>query len=136
MVTLMSQSIWSNLKTLWLVTQIKWSANSRNPYMDLSRRLDIGIWTFLQVILSSGLEMNVLHECIYHWFSRSKYIILVLCVDDILLVNNDIDLLWIKISLSKKFKMKDLGDAYFVLGLKIHQYCSGGILALSQEGYI
>ena len=36
----------------------------------------------------------------------------------------------------KKFEIKDLGDATFVLGIKIHQDRSRGILGLSQKNYI
>ena len=32
--------------------------------------------------------------------------------------------------------MKDLGDAYFVLGIQIYRDCSRGILGLSQKAYI
>ena len=35
--------------------------------------------------------------------------------------------------LSKKFEMKDLGDASFVLGIQIHRDRSRGILGLSQK---
>ena len=38
--------------------------------------------------------------------------------------------------LSKKFEMKDLGDASFVLGIQIHRDRSRGILGLSQKSYI
>ena len=36
----------------------------------------------------------------------------------------------------KKFDMKDLGDASFVLGIQIHRDCSRGILGLSQKSSI
>lgn len=76
---------------------------------------------FHQVILSFGFEMNIVDDCVYHKFNSSKYIFLVLYVDDILLAGNDIGLLYeTKRFLSKKFEMKDLGDACFVLGIKIH----------------
>ena len=56
--------------------------------------------------------MNLVDECIYHKFSGSKHIFLVLYVDDILLVSNDMGLLLeTKRFLSKKFEMKDLGMA-------------------------
>ena len=38
--------------------------------------------------------------------------------------------------ISKKFEMKDLGDASFVLGIQIHWDRSRGILGLSQNGYV
>ncbi|RVW93907.1 Retrovirus-related Pol polyprotein from transposon TNT 1-94 [Vitis vinifera] len=67
----------------------------------------------------------------------SKYIFLVLYVNDILLATNDISILHdTKRFLSKHFEMKDLGDASFVLGIQIHRDRSRGILGLSQRTYI
>ena len=94
-------------------------------------------YKFHQVIISSGFEMNMVDDCIYHKFSGSKHIYLVLYVDDILLATNDIDMLHeTKRFLLKKFEMKDLGDASFVLGIQIHRDRSRGILCLSQKSYI
>ena len=50
-------------------------------------------YKFHQVIISSGFEMNMVDDCIYHKFSGSKHIYLVLYVDDILLATNDIGML-------------------------------------------
>ena len=87
---------------------------------------------FHQVILSFGFEINLVDDCVYHKFSGSKYICLVLYVDDILLATNDIGMLHeTKRFLSRNFKMKDLGDASFVLGIQIHRDRSQGILGLS-----
>jgi Reverse transcriptase (RNA-dependent DNA polymerase) len=44
---------------------------------------------FHQVIISFGFEPNLVDECIYHKFRESKFIFLVLYVDDILLASND-----------------------------------------------
>ena len=94
-------------------------------------------YKFHQVIISYGFEMNMVDDCIYHKFSGSKHIYLVLYVDDILLATNDIGMLHeTKIFLSKKFEMKDLGDASFVFGIQIHRGRSRGILGLSQKTYI
>jgi transposase InsO family protein len=94
-------------------------------------------YKFHQVIISYGFEMNLVDDCIYHKFSGSKYIFLVLYVDDILLASNDIDLLHeTKRFLARNFEMKDLGDASFVLGIQIHRDRSRGILGLSQKSYI
>ncbi|KAL5738483.1 hypothetical protein ACOSP7_031244 [Xanthoceras sorbifolium] len=94
-------------------------------------------YEFHQVIISFGFEINAVDDCVYHKFSGSKHIFLVLYIDDILLATNDIGLLHeTKRFLSKKFEMKDLGDAYFVLGIKIHRDRSRGILELSQKIYI
>ena len=92
---------------------------------------------FQQIVISFGFEMNIVDDCVYHKFSGSKYIFLVLYVDDILLATNDIGMLHeTKRFLSKNFEMKDLGDASFILGIQIHRDRSRGILGLSQKSYI
>lgn len=94
-------------------------------------------YKFHQVVISFGFEMNAVDDCIYHKFNGSKHIFLVLYVDDILLASNDIGLLHeTKRFLSKKFEMKDLGDASFALGIQIHRNRSRGILGLSQKSYV
>jgi Reverse transcriptase (RNA-dependent DNA polymerase) len=76
-------------------------------------------------------------ECIYHKFSGSKFIFLVLYVDDILLASKDKNMMHEpKKFLFKHFDMKDLGEASYVLGLKIHRDRNKGILGLSQHAYI
>ena len=63
-------------------------------------------YKFHQVIISFGFEMNMVDDCIYHKFSGSKHIYLVLYVDDILHATNNIGMLHeIKRFLSKKFEM-------------------------------
>ncbi|RVW38606.1 Retrovirus-related Pol polyprotein from transposon TNT 1-94 [Vitis vinifera] len=92
---------------------------------------------FDQVITSFGFKENTVDLCIYLKFSGSKFIILVLYVDDILLASSDVGLLHeTKRFLSSKFDMKDLGNASFVLGIQIHRDRSRGILGLSQKAYI
>src|SRR3954466_5075249 len=48
---------------------------------------------FHQVIVSFSFETNAVEDCVYHKFSGSRYIFLVLYVDDILLALNDKELL-------------------------------------------
>ena len=65
--------------------------------------------------------------------SRSKYIFLVLYVDDILLAANDTDLLVeIKQLLFSHFDIKDLGESSYVLGIQILRDKPSAILRLSQ----
>ena len=65
--------------------------------------------------------------------SESKYIFLVLYVDDILLVANDIDILAeTKQLLFSYFDMKDLGESSYVFGIQILRDRTSGILRLSQ----
>ena len=67
----------------------------------------------------------------------SKYIFLVLYVDDILLADNDIDLLVeTKRLLFSHFDMKDVREASYVLGIQILYDNPSGILRLSQQTYI
>ncbi|RVX18298.1 Retrovirus-related Pol polyprotein from transposon TNT 1-94 [Vitis vinifera] len=85
---------------------------------------------------SKQLE-NTVDQCIYLKFSGSKFIILVLYVNDILLASIDVELLHeTKRFLSSKSDMKDLGNASFVLGIQIYRDRSRGILGLSQNSYI
>ena len=47
---------------------------------------------------------------------------LILYVDDILLIGNDIPMLeTVKTSLKKSFPMKDLGEAAYILGIRIYR---------------
>ena len=67
----------------------------------------------------------------------SKFIILVLYVDDILLAASDRGLLHdVKNYLSSNFEMKDMGEASYVIGIEIFRDRSQGILGISQKSYI
>ena len=58
-------------------------------------------------------------------------------MDDILLATNDMGLLYeVKQFLSKNFDIKDIGEAAYVIDIKIHRERSRGIVGLSQETYI
>ena len=48
---------------------------------------------FDEVVTANGFKENIVNQCIYMKVSRSKYIFLVLNVDDILHVANDTNLL-------------------------------------------
>ena len=84
-----------------------------------------------------GFKNNVVDQCIYLKVSGSKYIILVLYMDDILLASSDMNLMHeTKRFHQKNFDMKDLGEASYVLGIEIHRNRSQGVLGLSQRTYI
>ena len=62
---------------------------------------------------------------------------LVLYVDDILLIGNDVGVMsLVKIWFSSQFVMKDLGEANFILGIKLWRDQKNRMLGLSQAGYI
>ena len=92
---------------------------------------------FDEVITSLGFVENKVDQCIYLKTSGSKFIFLVLYVDDTLLASNDVNLLHeTKALLSKTFEMNDLGEASFVLGIEIHRDRSQNLLGLSQRAYV
>ncbi|KAJ9553605.1 LOW QUALITY PROTEIN: hypothetical protein OSB04_017650 [Centaurea solstitialis] len=69
--------------------------------------------------------------------SGSIVVFLVLYVDDILLMGNDIPTLQsVKTWLGKCFSMKDMGDAAYILGIKIYRDRSRRLIGLSQSTYI
>ena len=60
--------------------------------------------------------------CIYKKVSGSSIAFLILYVDDIFLIGNDVEFLnHIKGYLNKSFSMKDLGEAAYILGIKIYR---------------
>ena len=62
---------------------------------------------------------------------------LILYVDDILLIGNDTKFLsTIKDYLKSVFSMKDLGEAAYILGIKIYRDRSRHLIVLSQSTYI
>jgi len=83
------------------------------------------------------LRKNIINRCIYLKVRGSKFIFLILYVDDILLATNDLSLLSeTKRFLSKNFEMKDMGEANYVIGIEIFRDRSQGLLGLSQKSYI
>ena len=89
------------------------------------------------MIKGFGFVQNAEETCIYKKMSGSSVAFLVLYVDDILLIGNDVELLKsVKEYLNSKFLMKDLGEAAYVLGIKIYHDRSKRLLALSQSTYL
>ena len=92
---------------------------------------------FDEAIRSYDFIKNEDEPCVYKKISGSAITFLVLYVDDILLIGNDVGMLSsVKAWLSKKFSMKDLGEATYVLGIRIYRDRSRRLLGLSQSMYI
>ncbi|WVZ71522.1 hypothetical protein U9M48_020098 [Paspalum notatum var. saurae] len=92
---------------------------------------------FNEVVKGFGFIKNVEEPYVYKKVSGSALIFLVLYVDDILLIGNDIPMLEaVKDSLRKSFSMKDLGEAAYILGIKIYRDRSKRLIGLSQSMYI
>ena len=75
---------------------------------------------FNDTITSFRFKENIVDQCIYLKVNESKFIILILYIDDILLATNDLGLLHeTKKFLSENFEMKDMGEASYVIGIEI-----------------
>ncbi|GJR25209.1 retrotransposon protein, putative, ty1-copia subclass, partial [Tanacetum coccineum] len=69
--------------------------------------------------------------------SRSNVTFLILYVDDILIMGNNIPMLQdVKSYLRRCFAMKDLGEAAYILGIKIYRDRSRRLIGLCQSAYI
>ncbi|KAK8662696.1 hypothetical protein V6N13_024587 [Hibiscus sabdariffa] len=92
---------------------------------------------FNDAIKEFGFIRNEDEPCVYKKFSGSIVSFLILYVDDILIIGNDIPTLQsVKAWLSSCFSMKDLGEAAYILGVKIYRNRSRRFLGLSQSTYI
>src|SRR3954471_11652044 len=92
---------------------------------------------FKEVVKSFGFIENEKEPCVFKKFSGSSIVFLILYVDDILLTGNDIPMLEaVKDSLKNSFSMKDLGEAAYILGIKIYRDRSRRLIGLSQSTYI
>jgi hypothetical protein len=92
---------------------------------------------FDETVKQYGFIKNEDEPCVYKKVSGSMIVFLVLYVDDILLIGNDIPTLQqVKSWLGKCFSMKDLGEATYILGIKIYRDRSQKLLGLSQSTYI
>ena len=92
---------------------------------------------FDQVIKLYGFEKSPDEPCVYKKIQGIVVVFLVLYVDDILLIGNSVKVLSdVKGYLEKHFDMKDLGEANYILGIKILRDRKNKVLALSQASYI
>ncbi|GJT16424.1 retrotransposon protein, putative, ty1-copia subclass [Tanacetum coccineum] len=84
-----------------------------------------------------GFTLNRDEPCVYMKASGSNVTFLILYVDDILIMGNHIPMLQdVKSYLGKCFAIKDLGEAAYVLGIKIYRDRSRWLIGLCQSAYI
>ena len=92
---------------------------------------------FDESVKGFGFVKNEYEPCVYKKISGSAIVFLVLFVDDILHIGNDIPTLQnVKSWLGKCFSMKDLGEAAYILWIKIYRDRSKRLIGLSQSAYI
>ncbi|GKD34507.1 retrotransposon protein, putative, ty1-copia subclass [Tanacetum coccineum] len=84
-----------------------------------------------------GFIQNRDEPCVYLKASGSNVTFLILYVDDILIKGNNILMLQdVKSYLGRCFAMKDLGEATYILGIKIYRDRSRRLIGLYQSAYI
>ncbi|GJW18915.1 retrotransposon protein, putative, ty1-copia subclass [Tanacetum coccineum] len=92
---------------------------------------------FDEEIKRFGFAQNLDEPCVYQKASGSNVTFLILYVDDIIIMGNHIPSLQsVKNYLGKCFSMKDLGEAAFILGIKIYRDRSKRLIGLSQNAYM
>ncbi len=92
---------------------------------------------FDETIKLSGFSKNPDEPCVYKKEANDAIVFVMLYVDDILLIgNNKAVLQETKDWLCKQFSMKDLGEATYILGIRIYRDRSRRLLGLSQCTYI
>ena len=89
------------------------------------------------MVKSFGFIQNPDEPCVYKKCEGKVASFLVLYVDYILLIRNDVAALSIvKVWLASTFDMKDLGEASYILGIKLIRDQKRKIMGLSQASYI
>ncbi|GJR14576.1 reverse transcriptase domain-containing protein [Tanacetum coccineum] len=84
-----------------------------------------------------GFTQNPNELCVYLKASGSNVVFLILYVDDLLLMGNNVTMLQeVKSWLCKCFSIKYLGEAAYILGIKIIHNRSKRLIALSQSAYL
>nr|GEW17341.1 hypothetical protein [Tanacetum cinerariifolium] len=84
-----------------------------------------------------SFTQNCDEPCVYLKASGSNITFLILYVDDILIIRNNITMLQsVKSYLGRCFAMKDLGEAAYILGIKIYRDRSRRLIGLCQSAYI
>ena len=110
------------------ICKLQWSINGLvQASRSWNRRFDkmIKAYSFIQTYGEA---------CIYRKVSRSTTTFLILYVDDILLIGNDIEFLdSIKGYLNKSFSMKYLGEAAYILSIKIYRDRSRRLISFFNE---
>ncbi|GJW25669.1 retrotransposon protein, putative, ty1-copia subclass [Tanacetum coccineum] len=92
---------------------------------------------FDKEIKSFGFDQNLGKLCVYQKASGSNVTFLILYVEDIIIMGNHIlSLQSVNDYLGKCFSMKDLGEAAFILGIKIYRDRSKRLIRLGQNTYM
>nr|GFB02119.1 hypothetical protein [Tanacetum cinerariifolium] len=92
---------------------------------------------FDEEIKKFGFAQNPDEPCVYQKASGSNVTFLIVYVDDIIIMRNHIlSLQSVNDYLGKYFAMKDLGEASFILRIKIYRNRSKRLIGLGQNAYM
>ena len=92
---------------------------------------------FDSVIKAYGFIQTFGEACIYKKVSGSSVAFLILYVDAILLIITDVEFSGKhKGVFERSFSKKDLGEAAYILGIKIYRYRSRRLIRLSMSTYL
>ena len=129
--------IWCNKKVLSILKVLRKYASSGDPSMDWCKHLGVRIYTLISWSKDIVLyRLAVKPVFTRKWVGALQHFWKVY-VDDILLMGNDIELLdSIKAYLNKCFSMKDLGEATYMLGIKIYRDRSRRLISFSVSTYL
>ncbi|KAL0313422.1 UNVERIFIED_CONTAM: Retrovirus-related Pol polyprotein from transposon TNT 1-94 [Sesamum radiatum] len=136
MVSLRKRSLWISRRVSLLFEKNRRSVVSKGPSMAPSKLPEVETHVLMN-IRGYDFIKNDYDPCVYKKISGSSVAYLVLYVDDILLIGNDVKMLRdIKAWLSTQFSMKNMGAAFYILGIKIYRDRSRRMLGLTQSSYI
>ncbi|KAL0434304.1 UNVERIFIED_CONTAM: Copia protein [Sesamum latifolium] len=123
-------------KVSLLLEKNRRSVISKDPSTASSKLLKVGTHVLMKSYGGYDFIKNDYDPCVYKKISGSSVAYLVLYVDDILLIGNDVKMLGdIKAWLSTQFSMKDMGEASYILDIKIYKDRSRKMLGLIQSSY-
>ncbi|MCO5550796.1 hypothetical protein L7F22_004287 [Adiantum nelumboides] len=93
---------------------------------------------FHKFMLSQGYKRSEFDHCLYTKQAKDgTWLLLILCVDDMLLAAKHFeDILAFKSKMAKSFDMNDMGEASHLLGMHIQRDRSAELIWLSQSEYI
>ena len=119
---------WDNLydatRKLWVRRPKEQGLKLEKSIYKLKQACRQWYFKFHQVVASFSFQKNLVDDCIYHKFFKRKHVFLTFSLP------TTVEPYWKKF-IATNFEMKDLGDAFLVLGMQIHQDRPWDFLELS-----
>lgn len=100
--------------------------SSRQWYLELDSNLT-----------RNGFQKSLVDPCVYFDINLPKMTFVAVFIDDLLIFSNDnVKKTFLKAKLRERFKMTDLGEAKFCVGLRINRDRQKGIIFIDQKRHI